>query len=270
MNRERIESIYATFRHDSTVSGTQMALLQALAFCANPKNEACFPGMLRLVELTHFGASAIKEAKKALRAKGIITWSSDKTEAGDNDSCDYKFLFPHKKFESRRNKYESVGLEPTEGGAPADLGSVVKQPTVGREATTNIKNNNINLSVKEQGRGVGEPKPMFEVSSVLKKADYRTLVQRERDELITDALKACNLDPKDKDERAAFGSIISQIEASVVQDVIDQFRSEVAQGEHKKAKNLAAVLMTKLKLRIPLTDSVRRNNIESLITNRYS
>lgn len=139
MNRERIESIYATFRHDSTISGTQMALLQALAFCANPKNEACFPGMLRLVELTHFGASAIKKAKKALRAKGIITWSSDKTEAGDNDSCDYKFLFPHKKFESRRNKYESVGLEPTEGGSPADLGSVVRQPTVGREATTNIK-----------------------------------------------------------------------------------------------------------------------------------
>lgn len=111
---------------------------------------------------------------------------------------------------------------------------------------------------------------MFDVSSVLKKADYRTLVQRERDELITDALKACNLDHKDKDERAAFGSIISQIETSVVLDVIDQFRSEVAQGEHKKAKNLAAVLMTKFKLRIPLTDSVRRNNIESLITNRYS
>ena len=37
------------------------------------------------------------------------------------------------------------------------LGSVVKQPTVGREATTNIKNNNINQSIKEQGRGVGEP-----------------------------------------------------------------------------------------------------------------
>lgn len=290
MSIKRIESAYATYMGIKQIGGKKfrpihMAVLQALAFSANHKTELCIPGHGTLEKLTGFTDSAVDDACNELRDFGIISWTKIKLENNQYLSNKYKFLFPHRKMPKRIDRYESLDsvAEPSYILATASLPNEVGHPsqpgsppspttlaTLANKEATNTERNTINNSVKEHGRGVGEPKPMFDVSSVLKKADYRTLVQRERDEAITDALKACNLDHKDKDERAAFGSIISQIETSVVLDVIDQFRSEVAQGEHKKAKNLAAVLMTKLKLRIPLTDSIRRNNIESLITNRYS
>lgn len=49
-------------------------------------------------------------------------------------------------------------------------------PTLGNEVAPNTERNTESIpllnSDSEAGRGVGEPKPMFEVSSVLKKASY--------------------------------------------------------------------------------------------------
>lgn len=275
MSIKRIESAYATYLDDERISPTQMAVLQALAYCANgkSKNEDCFPGRGYLEMLTHFSDTAIDKACEKLREMGVISWTRHVNKKGEWDSNSYKFLFPLKKMPKRRDRYESVTVtgQSTMATTLATVGSDVghsSQPeyppspttlaTLGSEVATNTERNSLSIpllnSESEAGRGEGEPKPSFEVSGVLKKASYTKSSQEndERQDVIGMAIKACGKNPNDERERASFGTVIKTYGLDNARDEIYAFASEVRQGEHKNADNLAAVLMTRLKAIMPL------------------
>lgn len=255
MSIKRIESVYATYKDDPEITAPQMAVLVSLAYCANEgKNEACYPGLGYLKELTHFGATAIKEARKALRKRGIIDWTNTSSGKGDFDSNDYTFLFPLKKLVSKRIKYEPVSRETTGGESHCDLGSVVKQPTVSREAATNTGTIPEIISVRDAGRGVGKPKPMFEVSGVLKKADTfkaSPCNNGANGGIVHDILALCKENPNDRNQVLPLNKFLLKIDFNDVMDEYHRFKSEIEQGEHKNLRKPIAEFMKRLSRYIP-------------------
>ncbi|MCQ2368821.1 MAG: hypothetical protein MJ109_07440, partial [Kiritimatiellae bacterium] len=140
---------------------------------------------------------------------------------------------------------------------PGCLPSPTTLPTLGNQVAPNTERNSEPIALKnsegETEGGVGEPKPSFEVSSVLKKASYTKSVSQndERQDIIGMAITSCGKDPNDPQERAAFGTVIKTFGLDNAREEIYAFESEVRQGEHKNANNLAAVLMARLKAIMP-------------------
>ena len=114
MSIKRIESCYATFLGDKGIDGTAMSVLIALAYCANERNdENCYPSDSYLEQLTHFTPTAIRNARRRLKEKNIINWiSGGSNREYGNISNRYQFLFPLKKLESKRERYQQLSTCP--------------------------------------------------------------------------------------------------------------------------------------------------------------
>ena len=132
MSIRRIESAYAAFLGDKRLSSRDMSILVALAYIANEKQgEACFPSQSYLSKMSHFSESIVGNACNRLRELKVIDWiSGGKSRQGGNINNRYRFLFPHCKMQSRRERYQQLDEPPTPPDGvpyPARRGTLPRQ-----------------------------------------------------------------------------------------------------------------------------------------------
>ena len=250
MSIRRIESSYATFLGDRKMSAAEMSVLVALAYVANEKrNEDCFPADSHLKLLTHLGDRTIRLARNNLRSRKIIDWvSGGKGRQGGNISNRYKFLFPHCKMPTQRERYQQLAEPPTALVAVPTASDAVPYGTGCRTLRQQLPTNtegtrNRTSESNTENKGV-VPLSGFEFKFDSGAVD-KSLSSREQKSLVDEAMRVCGVGgPENK---KAFSSVMCTKKSADCLETIMTFESEVRQGEHAKAKNLAAVLMNRLK-----------------------
>lgn len=278
MGISRIESAYAYFLDKKGISGTQMAVLQALSFCANELNhEECHPSIAYLAQLTHFSESRISPACQALRDMNAIDWIPGGQYNGMNLANTYAFKFPLVKMKKKRERYEAINQERV--GCPRSEPPVPSLRTPGTPAAREghprseggvPPQRETNKEYKEESNpqsnseSKGAP-PTFDLGSVLKSVsdsgrhDPRS-ANGSIDDVVHDrsvsphyaALRVCGVD--DVDNKKTFNNYalafynLGKMDAMF--DVIETFWGEIKAGEHDGVQNRAAVLTSRLKYRL--------------------
>ena len=250
MSIRRIESAYATFLDDKRLSGTEMSVLVALAYVANEKrDEDCFPSDGWLAGLTHLSGATVRNARNKLRSRKIIDWiSGGLGRQGGNISNRYRFLFPHCKMPSKRDRYQPLDGSPTPSpSVPTPSPSVpcaTSKRTLRRQIATNTEGTPKRTSESNtEDRGV-VPLSDFEFKFEPGVVD-KSLAGREQKSVVDEAMRVCGVDgPENK---RTFTSVMLTKNPSDCLEAIMTFESEIRQGEHTKAKNLAAILTRRLK-----------------------
>ena len=256
MSIRRIESAYAAFLGDKRLSSTDMSILVALAYVANEKrDEDCFPSQSFLAQMSHFRESAVSNACKRLRELKIIDWTSGgKGRQGGNISNKYRFLFPHCKMLSRRERYQQLGEPPTlPQGVPTPSEGVPypsREGSVPRQKGSNTEGSPHRTSeAKPEDRGV-IPLSGFEFKfepGVVDKSgeESEELKKRETLSLVDEAMKACGV--SDMENKRTFSSLMLTKDPDDCYEVITTFASERKQGEHSGLRKPAAELTKRLK-----------------------
>ena len=256
MSIRRIESAYATFFGDERLSSRDMSILVALAYIANEKEgEACFPSQSYLSKMSHFSESIVGNACNRLRELKVIDWiSGGKSRQGGNINNRYRFLFPHCKMQSRRERYQQLDEPPTlpemVPTPPDGVPYPVREGTLPRQKGSNTEGTpNRTSESKPQDRGVVQLSDFefkFEPGVVDKSGkESEELKKRENLSLVDEAMRVCGVDgPENK---RSFSSAMLTKKPSDCLEEIMTFESEIRQGEHAKAKKLAAILMNRLK-----------------------
>ena len=250
MSIRRIESAYATFLEDRKMSAAEMSVLVALSYVANEKrDEDCFPSDSYLKLLTHLGDRTIRLARNTLRSRKIIDWvSGGMGRQGGNISNRYKFLFPHCKMPTQRERYQQLGEPPTAQvavpTAPDAVPSGKDCRTLRQQLPTNTEGTpNRTSEANTENRGVS-PLSDFEFKFEPGVVD-KSLADREQKSVVDEAMRVCGVDgPENK---RAFSSVMLTKKTADCLEAIMTFESEIRQGEHAKAKNLAAILTKRLK-----------------------
>ena len=278
MSIRRIESAYAHCMGDKRVSGTDMAVLIALAYVANgEKGEACYPSASYLESLTHFKAGAIGGACARLKKYKLIDWiSGGNKKPGGNVANVYKFLFPLEKIKSRRERYESlatqdatpVPIPPKETPTPPDAVPTSangiptprdEEPTPPREVpyptSCGTLPHEVGTNTERILKVTSESKPEGKDTGILSLFDVKfqtkedTKKQRETPIVVQLAMKACGV--SDDYNRNTFIRIMRNKDENRIADEILAFESEIKCGEHDNANNLAAVLTKRLLAKFP-------------------
>ena len=256
MSIRRIESSYATFLGDRKMSAAEMSVLVALAYVANEKrNEDCFPADSHLKLLTHLGDRTIRLARNNLRSRKIIDWvSGGKGRQGGNISNRYKFLFPHCKMPTQRERYQQLAEPPTALVAVPTASDAVPYGTGCRTLRQQLPTNtegtrNRTSESNTENKGV-VPLSDFEFKfepRVVDKSGKESegLKKREGLSLVAEAMRVCGVDGFEN--KKAFSLVMATKTPADCLEAILTFASEIRQGEHAKAKNLAAILMNRLK-----------------------
>ena len=258
MSIRRIESAYATFLEDRKMSAAEMSVLVALAYVANEKrDEDCFPSDSYLKLLTHLGDRTIRLARNNLRSRKIIDWiSGGMGRQGGNISNRYRFLFPHLKMPTQRERYQQLGEPPTAQvavpTAPDAVPSGKDCRTLRQQLPTNTEGTPKKTSESNtENKGV-VPLSDFEFKfepEVVEKPE-RALVKPkmpdpEKVSVVDEAMRVCGVN--DMDNKRTFTLVMLTKNPGDCLEEIMTFESEVRQGEHDKAKNLAAILTKRLK-----------------------
>ena len=258
MSIRRIESAYATFFGDERLSSRDMSILVALAYVANEKQgEVCFPSQSYLSKMSHFSESIVGNACNRLRELKIIDWiSGGKSRQGGNINNRYRFLFPHCKMQSRRERYQQLGEPPTpperEPTPPDGEPYPVREGTLPRQEGSNTEGTPKRTSESNtENKGV-VPLSDFEFKfepEVVEKPE-RALVKPkmpdpEKVSVVDEAMRVCGVN--DMDNKRTFTLVMLTKNPGDCLEEIMTFESEVRQGEHDKAKNLAAILTKRLK-----------------------
>ena len=258
MSIRRIESAYATFLDDKRMSGTEMSVLVALAYVANEKrDEDCYPSDGYLTELTHLSGATVRNARNKLRSRKIIDWiSGGKGRQGGNISNRYRFLFPHLKMLSKRDRYQPLDGPPTlSPSVPTPADSVpyaTSERTLRQQVATNTEETPKKTSESNtENKGV-VPLSDFEFKfepGVVDKSESAPekpkLPDLEKVSVVEEAMRVCGVD--DFKNKQAFSSVMLRKNPRDCLEEIITFESEIRQGEHDNAKNLAAILTKRLK-----------------------
>ena len=258
MSIRRIESAYATFFGDKRLSSTDMSILVALAYIANEKrDEECFPSHGYLAEMSHFGDSAVGDACKRLRDLKIIDWvSGGKGRQGGNISNKYRFLFPHCKMLSRRERYQQFGEPPTPPERvptpPEGEPYPVREGSVPRQEGSNTEGTPKRTSESNTENSGVVPLSDFEFKfepGIVEKPESAPVKSKmpdpEKVSVVDEAMRVCGVN--DMDNKRTFTLVMLTKNPGDCLEEIMTFESEVRQGEHDKAKNLAAILTKRLK-----------------------
>jgi len=245
MSIRRIESAYAYFL-DKEMSGPQMSVLQALAYCANQKEgERCFPSDAYLSQLTHLGDKTVERARKALRDKHkAIIWEKGGKKGGNNVTNRYRFLFPIVKMKSAYEDYETVTETPPTVTLTPPLRQSDPTPPSGRRSNTEIIRKTTSESKPESC-----PTPSFDIKFAGCADKGMSIADAFDHELSSPqraAMALCGVN--DAYNNKTFGKYMGFIGMTESWYVVDAFRSEIEKnGEHKNAKNRAAILTSRLK-----------------------
>ena len=233
-----------------------MSVLVALAYVANEKrDEDCYPSDRYLKLLTHLGDRTIRLARNNLRSRKIIDWvSGGMGRQGGNISNRYRFLFPHLKMPTQRERYQQLGEPPTAQVAVPTASAAVPSGkdcrTLRQQLPTNtegIPHRTSESNTEDRGTvPLSDFEFKFEPDVVDKSGkESEELKKRKNLSLVDEAMWVCGVDgPENK---KAFTSVMITKKPSDCLEAIMTFESEIRQGEHSKAKNLAAILMNRLK-----------------------
>ena len=259
MSIRRIESSYATFLEDSRLSGTDMAVLVALSYVANEQcEEKCFPADAYLSKLTHYNVSAVRKSRDRLRANKVIDWvSGGKNRQGGNISNRYKFLFPHQKMLSRREMYQPMEDTPT---LPGRVPYTPRESTLHSQEATNSErtpNRTSESNAEDSGvRRLTDFDVILGIGGVDKSISGSIKsgpIDPENISVVDEAMRVCKVN--DSYNKRSFSSVILEKNQTDCLEEIYAFESEIRQGEHSGARNLAAILMARLKALPPAEGS---------------
>ena len=250
MSIRRIESSYATFLEDRKMSAAEMSVLVALSYVANEKrDEDCYPSDRYLKLLTHLGDRTIRSARNNLRSRKIIDWvSGGMGRQGGNISNRYRFLFPHLKMPTQRERYQQLGEPPTAQVAvpmaPDAVPSGKDCRTLRQQLPTNTEGIPKRTSESNTENRGEVPLSDFEFKFEPGVGD-KSLASREQKSVVDEAMRVCGVNGSEN--KRTFTSVMLTKDPSDCLEAIMTFESEIRQGEHAKAKNLAAILTKRLK-----------------------
>lgn len=250
MSIRRIESAYATFLEDRKMSAAEMSVLVALAYVANEKrDEDCYPSDRYLKLLTHLGDRTIRSARNNLRSRKIIDWiSGGMGRQGGNISNRYRFLFPHLKMPTQRERYQQLGEPPTAQVAVPTASDAVPYGkdcrTLRQQLPTNTEGIPKRTSESNTENRGEVPLSDFEFKFEPGVVD-KSLASREQKSVVDEAMRVCGVNGSEN--KRTFTSVMLTKDSSDCLEAIMTFESEIRQGEHTKAKNLAAILTKRLK-----------------------
>jgi len=262
MSISRIESAYAYFL-DRKISLTQMAVLQALAYHANEETEECHPSNATLAREVHTSANTVGTACKALKKMGAIDWVKGGQFEGVNVANVYTFLFPRMKMPTKRERYEAIlakrGVTKQNGHraqAPlpqyqSPLGTGTQSPSAGvptQFGSNTEDNRNPKTKIKSEREPEGAlPSFDFKFAGCANKGmSIADAFDHDRSSPQQAAMALCGVN--DVHNQRTFGKYMGIIGMTESWYVVDAFRLEIEKnGEHKNAKNRAAILTGRLK-----------------------
>ena len=258
------------YRSVAETSPTEQAVMAYLAHRADDKTGRCYPRIERIAGETHFSRAAVMRALDALREKGLLEWVSGGRAKGgralsnlytlrlppvdkSNDKPVDNFGVDAREEASRVSEVDGAGShsETHQGlrGRPCRVSQVdpnihirdMEQPVInitrpgGREKTgperfdLGVKRREGAVSFKELFGGAEEPKP----------TSPRVISP------VREAMAAAGV--TDMDNMRVFTSAMIGLDPMRCLEEIHRFASERRQGEFANVRNLAALLVTRLK-----------------------
>ena len=262
-NTERV------YRGVTDTSPTEQAVLAYIAHRADDETGQCHPAGVRIASETHFSRAAVMRALDVLREKGVLRWvSGGRTKGGRALSNLYTVNLPpldKSKGKAVDNSKEDARKEKTRvsQGDPAVSHRETVQCLTERQCSVSQRDTNIHIIDKEQpvsnrtrpeGRGKTGP-GRFDLGGKRREEAVsfkellgdveapppppRTLSP------VQEAMAAAGV--TDKDNARVFSSVMAGRDPLRCLEEIRRFASERRQGEMANVRNLAALLVARLK-----------------------
>ena len=229
---------------------TEQAILAYLAFRADDKTGRCFPSRASIAAATHLGHTGITNGLNGLKKKNILQWLRGGRKSGSRGvslANDYRIAFPERSSgrdaataltSTRPLHWPPGGHCGSRDAATIRMDHKEHHPSVinarrTAEPTEGVDNRE---EIEAFGRAfLAEHRP-----PALKKSENISLTQM--------AMDVCGV--SDWDNSRVLQVIMIHKDPQSCLDEIMTLQSEVRQGEHKNARNLAAILVSRLK-RLP-------------------
>ena len=265
MSFKLLEAVY-NLDKDATTA-TEQAVLAALAYRANDKTRLCFPKQETIAAMTHLHRATVASCLNSLREHGFIEWKSGglankRGKYGQPLANDYTLKIPTKKAKNGDSAEDepvhnsnTVSCRATPQCRAGRHSSVVEgDTTVSSTATpTEITTRKTKEISNRNSAGADSDSSInFAINELLEDVAKigKTPVQRKEGlSPVRMALRVCGIAPGTPEYNsniASFRSVMIKLGAQRSLEVVIAFESEVNQGEHKSARNLAAVLMSRL------------------------
>ncbi len=227
---------------------TEQAILAYLAFRADDATGRCFPTRDTIHAATHLKPTGISNGLNGLREKNILKWIKGgraPKSGGKAMANEYLFNFPEL---STKLSIKGVNEHTTFDTICRDAATIIKhhnqhQSSVIKGAQS--ENDPMKDSFRKMAIEVG--RQWLEKRPAPKTEEPRSLLEH--------ALDACGLTINNRDDYWAFCTAMRGKDYGLCEDEILAFESEIRQGEHKNARNLAAILMSRLQ-NIPKSNSL--------------
>lgn len=267
MSLKLLEAVYQLDRNDTTA--TEQAVLVALAYRANDKTLLCFPKQETIAAMTHLHRATVASCLNSLRERGLIEWKSGgltkkRGKYGQPLANDYTLKIPVRKGKtannaSRESVHTAEAMSPTATPQcrPGRHCNVAQDDTVmsPRTTPTEIKNK---ITKEISNRKEESPESGFDsaLREMCGKGGFgsgssgRSSAASDEHSPLKRALKACGFVPGTReyvDNYRSFASIMIKIGSARSMEAVMMFESEIRYGEHLSVRNLAAVLMARLK-----------------------
>lgn len=234
----------------SCTTATEQAILAYLAFRADDRTGRCFPSRASIAAATHLGHTGVSNGLNGLKKKNILQWLRGGRKAGSRGSAlanDYRIAFLE----------QSIARDATTALTSTRL---MHWPPRGQcsgrdEATIRMDQKEHHPSVISARRTTDptedvDNRAKIEALGRAYQAEHQPpdLKKKENISLAQMAMDVCGV--SDWDNSRVFQVVLLHKDPQSCLDEILTLQSEVRQGEHKKARNLAAILVSRLK-RLP-------------------
>ena len=253
------------YRAVTDTSPTEQAVLAYLAHRADDKTGKCFPSGERIMSETHFSRAAVMRALDALREKGVLRWvSGGRTKGGRALSNLYTLNLPPLEMavdNSKKDAHEEKARVSQRDNAVSHRETV--QGLTGRQCSVSQGDTNKHITTIEQpisnitrpegrektgpGRfnlGVKRREGAVSFGELLGKVETPPPPPRAVSP-VQEAMEAAGV--TDKDNMRVFSSVMMGRDTMRCLEEIRRFASERRQGEMANVRNLAALLVQRLK-----------------------
>lgn len=228
-------------------NATEQAILAYLAFRADDKTGRCFPSRAKIAAATHLGHTGVTNGLNGLKKKNILQWLRGGRKAGSRGVAfanDYRIVFPEQSIgrdaanaltSTRPMQWPLRGQCNSRDAATIRIDHKEHHPSVINAHRTADPTEDVNR--RKEVEVLGRDYQAEHQPPDLKKKENISLAQM--------AMDVCGV--SDWDNSRVFQIVLLHKDPQSCLDEILALQSEVRQGEHKNARNLAAILVSRLK-----------------------
>ena len=258
------------YRDVTDTSPTEQAVLAYLAHRADDKTGRCYPSGERIASETHFSRAAVMRALDALREKGVLRWvSGGRTKGGRALSNLYTITLPpvDKSVGKSVDNFKEDAREEEASVSQVDS-AVSRRETVqcltGRQCSVSQRDPNIHIIdidhpviniTRPEGRektgpgrfdlGVKRREGATSFEELVGKVESSPPPPPRAISPVREAMLAAGV--RDIDNARVFSSVMAGRDPMRCLEEIHRFASERRQGEMANVRNLAALLVERLK-----------------------